>query len=91
MRGVHYRNRTGKARENMNSEITLAKCPICGKFYPADKIHKCRKRLEVDCRKCENCTVKSCVIYGGNAEIAVSSCAKDGFKNYHMKSEGEHE
>ena len=33
----------------MNSEITLAKCPICGKFYPADKIHKCRKMRTLNC------------------------------------------
>lgn len=39
-------------------------------------------RLEIDCRKCKNCTGEACKIYGSNAEEAVNSCAADVFKNY---------
>lgn len=42
-------------------------------------------RLEIDCRKCKNCTGEACTIYGPNAEEAVKSCAADGFKNYVRK------
>lgn len=41
---------------------------------------------EVDCRKCDKCTGKSCKCYGNNATIAVEKCAKDNFKNYVIRS-----
>lgn len=39
-------------------------------------------KIEIDCRKCKNCTGNSCKIYGDNADVAVKECANDGFKNY---------
>lgn len=41
--------------------------------------------IEVDCRKCKNCTGTSCKKYGSNADKAVTHCAKDCFKNYKQK------
>lgn len=41
--------------------------------------------IEVDCRKCINCTGDSCKCYGSNADKAVTQCANDGFKNYKQK------
>ena len=38
--------------------------------------------IEIDCRKCGNCTGHSCKKYGKNPDVAVNLCAKDGFKNY---------
>lgn len=38
--------------------------------------------LEVDCRKCNKCTGKSCECYGDDANKAVKKCADDCFKNY---------
>ena len=38
--------------------------------------------IEIDCRKCKNCTGNSCKIYGDNADVAVKECANDNFKNY---------
>lgn len=39
--------------------------------------------VQVDCRKCVNCTGHSCKAYGtDNPDIAVNKCANDGFKNY---------
>ena len=40
------------------------------------------KTIEVDCRKCLNCTGNSCKCYGKDANVAVKKCADDGFKNY---------
>jgi hypothetical protein len=47
------------------------------------------KMLKIDCRKCANCDMKSCAIYGDNADEAVSRCAEDGFKNYDPKKKQE--
>lgn len=41
--------------------------------------------VEVDCRKCENCTGHSCKQYGENADESVTRCENDGFKNYKPK------
>lgn len=41
--------------------------------------------IEIDCRKCKNCTGYSCKVYGNNADVAVKNCASDGFKNYLKK------
>ena len=41
-----------------------------------------KNRLEIDCRKCVNCTGIECKEYGNDANKAVAACAKDGFKNY---------
>ena len=38
--------------------------------------------IEVDCRKCVNCTGKECIPFGKDANVAVNKCADDGFKNY---------
>ena len=38
--------------------------------------------IEVDCRKCVNCTGYSCKCYGSDAKVAVDKCADDCFKNY---------
>lgn len=38
--------------------------------------------LEVDCRKCVNCTGKECIPFGKDANVAVKKCADDGFRNY---------
>lgn len=38
--------------------------------------------IEVDCRKCKNCTGYSCKVYGNNADVAVKKCANDNFNNY---------
>ena len=38
--------------------------------------------IEVDCKKCVNCTGEECVVFGKDANIAVKKCAYDGFKNY---------
>lgn len=43
--------------------------------------------LEIDCRKCENCTGNACKLYGENPNAAVSDCAKDEFENYRRKPE----
>lgn len=42
-----------------------------------------KETIEVDCRKCKNCTGISCKAYNtDNPDIAVKKCADDGFKNY---------
>ena len=41
--------------------------------------------LEIDCRKCDKCTGKSCICYGNDADKAIKECANDGFKNYTIK------
>ena len=38
--------------------------------------------LEVDCRKCVNCTGKECISFGKDANVAIKKCADDGFRNY---------
>lgn len=38
--------------------------------------------IEVDCRKCVNCTGEECIPFGKDADIAVKKCADDGFANY---------
>lgn len=38
--------------------------------------------LEIDCRKCVNCTGEECIPFGKDANMAVKKCADDGFKNY---------
>ena len=38
--------------------------------------------LEVDCRKCVNCTGKECIPFGKDPNEAVKKCADDGFRNY---------
>ena len=38
--------------------------------------------IEVDCRKCVNCTGEECIPFGKDANVAVKKCADDGFKNY---------
>ena len=38
--------------------------------------------IEVDCRKCVNCTGDECIPFGKDADIAVKKCADDGFTNY---------
>ena len=43
------------------------------------------KRLEIDCRKCKNCTGNSCKVYGNDANVAVENYASDNFKNYHKE------
>lgn len=43
-------------------------------------------KIEVDCRKCEICTGKSCKLYGSNADRAISLCAKNSFKNYKQRN-----
>ena len=41
--------------------------------------------IEIDCRKCSNCTGAACVIYGNDPDKAVKDCAADGFKNYAVR------
>lgn len=41
--------------------------------------------IEVDCRKCKNCTGQSCKIYGDDADEATRLCAEDGFRFYKIK------
>lgn len=41
--------------------------------------------IEVDCRRCTNCTGESCRKYGNNPDIAAEHCANDNFKNYIIK------
>ena len=41
--------------------------------------------LEMDCRKCQNCTGTRCIKYGDNATKAVKACADDGFKEYKVR------
>ena len=41
-----------------------------------------KRKLEIDCRKCANCTGNECKEYGNDANKAVAACANDGFKNY---------
>lgn len=43
--------------------------------------------IEIDCRKCVNCTGAECVLYGSDADIAVSKCAEDNFGNYEKVEE----
>ena len=38
--------------------------------------------IEVDCRKCVNCTGEECIPFGKDANVAVKKCADDSFKNY---------
>lgn len=40
------------------------------------------KTIEIDCRKCKNCTGEECKVYGKDANKAVEKCASDFFKNY---------
>lgn len=49
------------------------------------------RRLEIDCRKCANCTGNECKEYGNDANKAVAACAKDGFKKYFAASKGKAE
>lgn len=44
---------------------------------------------EVDCRKCKNCTGRSCKKYGPDAKRAVKDCAADNFKNYKVEQNTE--
>lgn len=42
-----------------------------------------KETIEVDCRKCKNCTGVSCKAYNTDIpDIAVKKCADDNFKNY---------
>ena len=38
--------------------------------------------IEVDCRKCINCTGNECILFGKDADVATNKCAADNFKNY---------
>ena len=38
--------------------------------------------IEVDCRKCINCTGNECILFGKDADVATNKCAEDNFKNY---------
>ena len=38
--------------------------------------------LEIDCRKCVNCTGEECIPFGKDADVAVKKCAEDNFRNY---------
>ena len=38
--------------------------------------------IEIDCRKCVNCTGQECISFGKDPNVAVKKCADDGFKNY---------
>lgn len=46
-----------------------------------------KQTVEVDCRKCKNCTGESCLIYGDDADKAVAACARDRFANYELMEE----
>lgn len=48
------------------------------------------KTIEVDCRKCANCTGSACDKYGSDANKAVAKCAEDRFVNYKKTSEKTH-
>ena len=50
-----------------------------------DKKERGGRMIEVDCRKCKNCTGYSCKIYGNDANKAVKDCANDCFLNYKKK------
>ena len=43
--------------------------------------------MTIHCLKCTNCDLMNdcCKVYGPNPVNATSKCAKDGFKNYHIK------
>lgn len=51
------------------------------------KIDKNTEYIEVDCRRCTNCTGESCRKYGNNPDVATKHCANDNFKNYTMVAE----
>lgn len=38
--------------------------------------------IEIDCRKCINCTGSECILFGKDADIAVKKCAEDNFRCY---------
>ena len=38
--------------------------------------------IEIDCRKCINCTGEECIPFGKDADIATKKCAEDNFRNY---------
>ena len=43
------------------------------------------KMIEVDCRKCKNCTGDACLVYGNDAYKATALCARDCFEKYEPK------
>ena len=43
------------------------------------------KKIEIDCRTCENCTGNSCKPYGADADQAVKACAENFFRSYKEK------
>lgn len=45
-------------------------------------INRVKGTIEVDCRKCINCTGEECIPYGKNADIAVKKCAEERFEAY---------
>lgn len=50
-------------------------------------VRKVKGTIEVDCRKCINCTGEECIPYGKDADIAVKKCAENGFVTYVMVDE----
>lgn len=38
--------------------------------------------IEIDCRRCGNCTGDECLKYGADADKAVALCAQEAFRNY---------
>lgn len=38
--------------------------------------------IEVDCRKCINCTGEECIPFGKDADVATKKCAEDNFRCY---------
>lgn len=43
--------------------------------------------IEIDCRRCGNCTGDECLKYG--ADVAVALCAQEAFSNYVEKQHEE--
>lgn len=49
------------------------------------KIYKLKDKngvIQVDCRKCINCTGNECIPFGKDADVATKKCAEEEFKNY---------
>lgn len=44
------------------------------------------KKIEIDCRTCENCTGCSCKLYGADADQAIKACAENFFRSYKEKT-----
>ena len=45
--------------------------------------------IELDCRRCGNCSGDECLKYGADADAAVALCVQEAFSNYVEKQHEE--